>query len=330
MAELRRHPLSSDWVVICPEKAGLLADSVTETCIYCPGREHLTGKEICRLGGDGKAWEPNWSLRVVADSPPLFHIEGDFGRKAVGICDRMEAIGAHEILVEGPAHDTEFEDLDPDRVFAILDTIRGRVLDLANDMRLKHVMPFKVRTIASGGHPQHPRWHLVSAPFVPGLIKQELNASRKYFSFKERCVFCDYMLQERKNKSRVICEDTHMIALSPYAARVPFEVWVLPVRHSPDFGAAYHDEIWSLARILKRLTAGIRNLPGSAGYIITLHTAPFRRPKADAWKTIDQDYHWHIEIDPCVSVLNGLIESGGFHLNPVSPEEAASTLAALA
>jgi UDPglucose--hexose-1-phosphate uridylyltransferase len=82
--------------------------------------------------------------------------------------------------------------------------------------------------------------------------------------------------------------------------------------------------------MLKRLTSAVRSLPGSSGYIVVLHTAPFRRPKADAWKTIDLDYHWHIEIDPCVSAFNGLIESGGFHLNPVSPEQAAATLAKLA
>jgi len=329
MAELRRHPISGDWVVVCPEKAGLLADSPGDTCIYCPGSEHLTGKEICRVS-EGGFWNSNWSLRVVADSPPLFHVEGDFGRQAVGMCDRMEAIGAHEILVEGPAHGTEFEDLAPGQVFAVLDTIRQRVADLANDVRLKHVMPFKVRTLSNGARPQHPRWHIVSAPFVPGPIKQELNAARKYFSFKERCVFCDYILQERKSRSRVICEDSHTIAISPYAARVPYEVWVLPLRHSPDFSSVSRDEVESLARLLKRLTTSIRGLQGSAGYIITLHTAPFRRPKADAWKTIDQDYHWHIEINPCVSVLNGLIESGGFHLNPVSPEEAATVLANLA
>ena len=330
MAELRRHPLSSDWVVVCPEKAELLADSIGETCIYCPGREHLTGKEICRRDGTGAHSEADWSLRVVADSLPLFHVEGDFGRQAVGICDRMEAIGAHEIVVEGPAHGTEFEDLDLDHVVAVLDTVRLRVLDLANDTRLKHVMAFKVRTVGNGAASQHPRWHIVSAPFVPGLIKQELNASRKYFAFKERCVLCDYVLEERRSRSRVICEDTNTVAISPYAARVPFEVWVLPLRHSPDFGHASQDEIVSLARILKRLTGAVRRLPGSSGYMVMLHTAPFRRPKADAWKTIDLDYHWHIEIDPCVSVLNGLIESGGFHLNPVSPEEAAATLAKLA
>jgi len=324
VAELRRHPLSGDWVVICPEESDLLASENGDKCLYCPGSEERTGKEICRLddgGGNG-----GWSLRVVAGRPPIFHIEGEFGKQGIGMCDRMEAVGAHEILVESPQHASELEGLDEEHILAIIDTIRMRALDLARDPRLKHFLAFKARPAHKNGSAPHPRWDIVSAPFVPGTIKLELNASRKYYAFKERCVFCDYILQERRAKSRVILEDTHVVAISPYAARVPFEIWVLPLAHSPDFQTVSYDEMRSLARVLKRLAARISGLAESAGYIMTLHTAPFRRPKANYWTTIDDDYHWHIEIDPCINVLNGLVEGGGFHLNPVSPEEAAAVL----
>jgi UDPglucose--hexose-1-phosphate uridylyltransferase len=329
VAELRRHPLTGDWVVICHDVSDLLVDERQADCIYCPGREALTGKEIYRANGSGSHQGSDWSMRVVAGSPPVLHIEGEFGKKGVGMCDRMEAIGAHEILIESPAHDVEFEDLEHGQILTILDTIRHRAQDLANDPRLKHFLPFKVRALSHGERSLHPRWHMVSAPFVPGLIKHELNAARKYFNFRERCIFCDYVLQERRAASRVIHEDTHVIAVSPYAARVPFEIWVLPLAHSPDFTSISYDEMESLARTLKTMTGSIGRLAASGGYVLTLHTAPFRRPKADAWKTIDSDYHWHIEIDPCINAIGGLIESGGFHFNPVSPEDAAETLAKL-
>jgi UDPglucose--hexose-1-phosphate uridylyltransferase len=328
MTELRRDPLSGDWVLVFPQEGGARPDESAATCIYCLGREAQTGKEIYRRGGQD-AGPSAWDLRVVAGSPPLFHVEGDFGKKAAGMCDRMEAIGAHEILIETPAHDVEFEDLDPGQIFAILDTIRVRARDLGNDVRLKHVMPFKVRTFNPAHGRPHPRWQILAVPFVPGVIKRELNAALEYFSFKERCVFCDYLIQERRAKARVIYEEGGMVALSPYAARVPFEVWVMPTKHASDFGTISEDETWNLARLLKRLTGSIKKLPESSGYVLTVHTAPFRRPKAGAWKTIDLDYHWHVQLDPCISVGDGLLESGGFHLNPVAPEEAASILSKL-
>jgi UDPglucose--hexose-1-phosphate uridylyltransferase len=234
MTELRRHPLSGDWVLICPHEGEARSDESAANCIYCPGREGQTGKEIYRRSGHD-AGHSAWDLRVVAGSPPLFHIEGGFGKKGVGMCDRMEAIGAHEILVESPAHDVEFEDLDPGQIFSILDTVRLRARDLGNDTRLKHVMPFKVRTFSPAHGRAHPRWQIVAAPFVPGVIKGELNAALEYFAFKERCVFCDYLIQERRAKARVICEEGGMITLSPYAARVPFEIWVMPTKHASDF-----------------------------------------------------------------------------------------------
>ena len=327
MAELRRHPLSGDWVVICPEEGGVAPGENHRDCAFCPGREAETGKEIYRLGGNGDRGEAGWTMRVVAGSPPIFHVEGGFDKMGVGMCDRMEAVGAHEILVESPSHCTEMEGLGEGQILAILDTLRLRAVDLGNDTRLKHFLAFKVRSFDLGEGARHPRWQIVASPFVPSAIKLELNAARKYYGFKERCLFCDYVLQERRAKSRVIYEDSRVIALSPYAARIPYEVWVLPLRHSPDFQTATYDELQSLAVILKHLAGAIRNLAGAQGYVLAIHTAPFRRPKADAWRTIDQDYHWHVRIEPSVAATAGTAERGGFHLNPVSPEDAAAVLA---
>jgi UDPglucose--hexose-1-phosphate uridylyltransferase len=329
VAELRRHPVSGEWVVICPEKSKLISNDGGDGCIYCPGNEALTGQEILRVSGDGSSGGSDWKVRVVAESPPLFHVEGDFGKKAAGICDRMEAIGAHEILIESPYHDIEFEDLDEAQTFRVLDTLRLRSEDLSKDGRLRQILIFKVRSYNNGGPRSHPTWHIVSTPFVPALIKQELGGSLKYFAYKERCVLCDYIREERRVKTRLICDDPDAVAVSPYAARFPYETWIIPVKHSPDFRSIGPEQISGVGRVLKRLIRGLGNLPGSAGYVISVHTAPYRKAKPDAWKTIDLDYHWHVQVRPRVDLLNGLKESGGFHLNPISPEEAASTIAAL-
>lgn len=328
MAELRRHPVSGEWVVICPETFGIDRGDCSEGCIYCPGNEARTGQEIYRKNGGGDSESSGWRVRVVAESPPLFHIEGDFSKKAAGLCDRMEAIGAHEVVVESPSHEIEFEDLEESQVSAIMGVLKDRALDLAKDPRLRHVLISKVRT--TGDTPcGHPRWHVVSTPFVPTIIKYELKGSAEYFGYKERCVFCDYIRQERKSASRIICQNTHMLAISPYAARFPFETWVLPTKHSPDFCTASPEALASLGRILRKIGRALVKLPDSLGYVIGIHTAPFRRPKAGAWKTIHLDYHWHIEVRPRLNMLNSLKESGAFHLNPVLPEEAAKTLAEL-
>jgi UDPglucose--hexose-1-phosphate uridylyltransferase len=326
MAELRRHPVSGEWVVICPEKNSLRGNETVNGCVFCPGNEGLTGREVYRIPGSGPSQGSTWGVRVVAESPPLFHVEGDFSKKAVGLCDCMEAIGAHEVLLDSPVHGQDLESLDENQVVSVLEVLRARAADLGRDERLRQILTFKVRV---AGSEEHPRWHIVSTPFVPRAIKEELNGSAKYYSYKERCVFCDYIRQERKLGARVICEEPGAVAISPYAAGFPYEAWVLPTRHSPDFKDAAREDLPGLARVLKRLVGAMMSLPDSRGYVVNLHTAPYRKPKPGSWKTIDADYHWHLDLKPRLDLLNGLKESGGFHLNPVTPEAAAELLARL-
>ena len=70
---------------------------------------------------------------------------------------------------------------------------------------------------------------------------------------------------------------------------------------------------------MKRLTKILGNFP----YNMILHTAPLRRRKKKGyWETIEEDYHWHIEIMPRLTRVAGFEWGSGFYINPVPPEEA--------
>jgi UDPglucose--hexose-1-phosphate uridylyltransferase len=320
---LRRHPILGEWVVICPERVDYLSERCQSPCAYCPGNEGRRGVEIYTrnpLPGSGDGGGP---IRVVAGSPPLFKIEGGLGKRAVGMCDCMQSIGAHEIVIESPVHDDDLDSLDERVLCAVFDVLRLRSLDLARDERFRHVTMFRLSTCNESGDRVHPVWDIVATPFIPRQIKDELHGAKQYFLHKERCAFCDYIRQEAAGKERVIIQDPHAIAVLPYAARFPFEIWLMPVKHAPDFGAAGEAESLSMARSLKRIVAAFKCLEHYEGYMISIHTAPVRRRKEGAWQTLDQDYHWHMELRPRLNGADGIRESVGFHLNPVPSEEAA-------
>jgi UDPglucose--hexose-1-phosphate uridylyltransferase len=65
---------------------------------------------------------------------------------------------------------------------------------------------------------------------------------------------------------------------------------------------------------------------------VVIHTEPNLRawkPTEDWWKTVREDYHWHIEIQPDVEGLRRFLGTEGFYFNPIPAEQAALVMRAL-
>jgi UDPglucose--hexose-1-phosphate uridylyltransferase len=212
----------------------------------------------------------------------------------------------------------------------VLTLAAHRIQDLKRDRRFKYVTVFKNRGQMAGEEFEHPTSELTATTFVPRRVLYELRACREYFAHKERCVFCDILSQEEHQAVRVVEARGDFIALCPYAPRVPYEVWVMPRIHEASFERntlARPNTIKDLAVLLQRTLARIRAVTDS--YHMVLHTSPNTQHRSDIlgyWKTIDDDYHWHIEIMP---VLAGKAKSYTFkevYYSPMSPEAAAERL----
>ncbi len=137
---------------------------------------------------------------------------------------------------------------------------------------------------------------------------------------KERCVFCDIINQELESGKRIIYQNESFIAINPFASRFPFETWILPTNHNPDFDTISQKEELDLTDILliKKLMVGVSN----TSYNFLIHTAPSRYQRLGYWLTIDKDYHWHIEIIPRLTRPGGFEWGTGLYINPVPPEVA--------
>jgi len=61
-------------------------------------------------------------------------------------------------------------------------------------------------------------------------------------------------------------------------------------------------------------------------YNYLIQTAPARYTHHGYWSTIDQDFRWHIEILPRLTLIAGFEVGTGFYINPTPPEEAAKYL----
>lgn len=336
MPELRKDPIIGRWVIIASERAKRPHDFKREEeakspelpCPYCEGNESKTPPEVFAVRRyQSKPNEAGWSVRVVPSISALLRIEGDLGRRGQGMYDLMNCVGAHEIVIETPKHIANIADLEEEQIVNVIDSYVERFLQLSKDERFKYVLMFKnYGRTAGGSHLNHAFSQLIAMPINPKRVKEELAGAKRYFEFKERCVFCDIIKQELTQGERVIMDIDGMLAVSPFASRFPFEVWILPKDHSCDFFNLRPECRRGLAGILKRVMSKLKVSLNDPPYNYVLHTAPFRRPKVGYWKTVDLDFHWHIEIMPRLTRVAGFEWGTGFYLNPTSPEEATKVL----
>lgn len=336
MPELRKDPIIGRWVIIATERAkrpDQFSSAPEEApaagnCPFCEGKEQLTPPEVyAARPRQTPANSPGWDLRVVPSVAPFLKIEGELDRRGKGLYDLMNGVGAHEIIIETNKHIANMADLDEEQIARVISTYIERIRDLEQDKRFKYVLVFKNYGWSAGaGRVKHTRSQLIATPVNPKRVKEELVGAKNYYDYHERCVFCDLIKQEIEFKERVILDIDGFIAVTPFAARFPFETWILPKKHSCDFTQLDPASRHNLAVMMKKLLSKVKKGLNDPPYNYVLHTAPFKRQKIGYWKSIEHDFHWHIEFMPKLTRVAGFEWGTGFYICPLAPEAAAKFL----
>jgi len=338
MSELRKDPIIDRWVIVAAERGARPSDFKeerkeveTKSCPFCGGNEHMTPPEVFALrDGPQNANGPDWHVRVVPNKFPALSIHGSQERSGLGLLDRMDGIGAHEVIIETPEHSVHLSDAPVSQIARVLWTYKSRLVDLRGDRRFRHMIVFRNYGSIAGASLAHPHSQLIALPITPKAVKDRLRAAQAHYRAKERCIWCDLIRQEAALPERMVQRSEHYIALAPYAARFPFEVHLFPTRHCHDFVLMSDDETWELAQFLKEILLRIKVTLNDPAYNMMLQTAPNPLPRPgrpDYWGTIEYDYHWHIEIVPRLTKVAGFEWGTGFYINPVAPEQSARFLA---
>lgn len=325
-SELRKDPTTGKWVLIrSPRPEATNGDEGDAACPFCPGNEHLTPPPIAVDGpGGGRPGQPGWQVRVIPERDPYFRVEEELVREGVGMFDRVSSRGASEIVVEDPRHAVSLAEADEDQVARVLWMYRSRIEDLKRDLKIRNVVVTR-RHGKPGARIRHPYSRILAGPIIFDELRTELAQAREYFAYKRRCVYCDTIREEMAAGDRLVLETPHFVALVPYAARVPFDLRVLPRRHACVYEEIGAEEVADLARLLKSLLGALAKALGDPSYEMVLHTAPNLGAKllADEWNTVARDYHWHLEVSPRPELRTAV---GGIAVNEVPPEVAAEVL----
>lgn len=154
---------------------------------------------------------------------------------------------------------------------------------------------------------------------MPIRVQWELDGSKQYFGYKERCIFCDIIKQELSWGSRVVLTTENFVAIEPFAPRFPFETWILPRKHEASYLNSSDSLLGDLASIVKTILGKLRVALADPPYNYMMHT--------DALSgSAKEYYHWHLEVIPKLTKVAGFEWGTGFYINPVAPEDAAQYL----
>ena len=322
MDELRRDATGGRWVLVRPSSK---PPSESE-CPYCPGAEGLAGPEIAAYRGEASLPNgPGWTVRVVAEHDPYFRTEWELVREGLGLFDVIAPRGASELVIESPHHGDTLATMDPGHLESVLWMYRDRIVDLKRDDQIRDILISRHHR-KPGVAPHHPYSRVSAIPIVFDATRRELREAREYYEYKRRCIYCDILRQELASQERVVRRSRAFIALVPYAARTPLETWILPRRHGCSFEEALDPEVvGDLAALLSGLFRALSAGLGDPSYELVLHNAPNLRSRVmkGDWATIQDDYHWHIEVMTHLERINRV---GGIYVNEMPPETAAAAV----
>jgi UDPglucose--hexose-1-phosphate uridylyltransferase len=331
--ELRLDPLTEAWTIFSEGRGsrpafGSVRKETSESSLPDPfiaGREHLSPHTLHSVADDCGGWV----LRVTPNRAPVLRIEGDDTRHADGFYDRMDGVGAHEVIIETPG-DQAFEELSLAEIEKVISAWKIRMLDLMRDPRMRSFTVIKNVGRAAGGLTNHAVSQLVGMAVINPLLKRKLEIARQFYEIKKRSIFEDILSEEVRAGVRLVYENNGFAVFCPYAARSPFEMSVFPKRQCADFHGLTNQECAQLADVLRSALRMLGVALGHPPYNLMLFTAPTRTQRQDHWTSIERDFRWHIEILPRLQPLGGIEFGTGCWVNSVWPEVAADCLRGIA
>lgn len=326
MAEIRKDLLRDNWVVIATQRAIRptdlpvpsqgRAEKVQGFCPFCEGNEGFTPPEIMvnrKPGTEENA--PGWTIRTIPNKYTAFSLLTEFATESKGVYSYMTGFGAHEVVIETPEHDVELHQQPAEKIAEVIEMLKRRHLDLAQNEKIKYIQTYKNKGLFAGASLGHSHMQIVALPYVP----DELKGLRAYKQTTGNCLICDILKQDTQDPARLVLESENFVVICPYASRFAYETWIVPKKHARNFGDVPAEHIPELAGIMRKVLVSMVDILNDPSYNLVINTSPVN--VEDVTET-----HWFIEIFPRLIVQAGLEIATGYYMNLISPEWAAETL----
>ena len=332
----RYNPLTKDWVLVSPHRAkrpwlGQVEKVATEEiphydpkCYLCPGNTRINGVTNDNYRGT-YVFDNDFPAVLLPDQMQTESVDIlQMGSEHLFKSD--EVIGICRVVCFSPRHDLSLPELSQVEAEAVVQTWREQTEEIGANNFIRYVQVFENKGEVMGCSNPHPHSQIWSTSEIPVEPAKELHAQAQYLHEHGSCLLCDYVEQERRMGTRVVCENEHFTVIAPYWAVWPFELMVIARRHVGSLPELSAPEIGGLAQILRRATARYDNLfQISFPYSMGFHQAPTDEQLHPEW-------HLHLHFYPpllrSATVRKFMVgfEMLGMPQRDITPETAAARL----
>ncbi|MFP4499288.1 MAG: galactose-1-phosphate uridylyltransferase, partial [Vulcanimicrobiota bacterium] len=296
------------------EKRQRNENAYDKNCPFCKGNEKMTSDATLEIdGGNG------WEVRSVFNKFSAFHPKGDRERHARGIYRNMNGVGQCEVIIESPLHNDNFCRMSIPHIKKVIDAYVKRFNWLMEQEYVEAVIVFKNYGSSAGSSLAHPHSQIIATPVVPTTMRNQLEAAKRHYDDTGRCPHCQMLEEEMREKERLVTQKDSFVVFCPYASGTPFETWIVPRNHKPNFGDIDETEKEDLARIFQDIFCRYHIGLNDPDYNLVIKTPP--RDESN-----DRSYHWFVKILPKITKLAGFELGSGMLINVTLPEDNAEFL----
>lgn len=272
----RYNPLTGEWVLVSPHRTkrpwqGKRENPALEqrpkydpNCYLCPGNLRAGGNQnpdyetTFVFTNDFAALLPDTPLEVPV-SHPLLRLESE-----QGTC---------RVICFSPRHDLTLPEMSLDEIRRVVDVWAEQIVELGAMYRWVQI--FENKGAIMGCSNPHPHGQIWAGSALSNEPAKEEIQQKRYFEKTGHVLLEDYYTLEQEQKSRIVMENSHWLAVVPYWAIWPFEILLMPRRHVLRLPDLNDDERNTLADIMKRFLSKYDNLfQVSFPYSMGWHGAP--------------------------------------------------------
>ncbi len=282
----RYNPLIRQWILVSPGRTdrpwkGTVGEAKEENipqydegCYLCPRNKRAEGKHVNPDYQETFVYDNDYpALRPDSLSDRIVDEDLLISEPEKGIC---------RVICFTPRHDMSLSRMPAGDIRKVVDVWAEQFEELGALDYINHVQIFENREGNSSPHPHCQVWATEQIPQDPAIETESL---AKWLKEKGADLLGSYLELELGRNERIICQNDHFVALTPFWALWPFESMLIPRRRAANLAELTGEERDGLSEILGELTTRYDNLfEAPFPYSMGFHQAPTDGQAHPEWR----------------------------------------------